>query len=101
MSAASSAPLRSVAYRGRVMHQRLRPLRHRLDYGMFTLLIDIDELPALHERLRWFSVGRFNLFSFRPSDHGDGAARDGSGCARRSTRVWHRRDSRPEARSGC
>jgi len=79
MSAASSAPLRSVAYRGRVMHQRLRPLRHRLDYGMFTLLIDIDELPALHERLRCFSVGRFNLFSFRPSDHGDGAARDGSG----------------------
>ncbi len=79
MSAASAAPLRSAAYRGRVMHQRLRPLRHRLDYGMFTLLIDIDELQALHQRLRWFSVGRFNLFSFHPSDHGDGSARDGSG----------------------
>ncbi|SEK58153.1 hypothetical protein SAMN05216359_102278 [Roseateles sp. YR242] len=68
----------SAIYRGRVMHQRLQPLRHRLDYRMFSLLLDIDELPALDARLRWFSLGRFNLFSFRPTDHGDGNARDAS-----------------------
>lgn len=69
----------TAVYRGRVMHQRLRPLRHRLSYRVFSLLLDIDELPALDARLRWFSVGRFNLFSFRPSDYGDGSARDGAG----------------------
>lgn len=76
------APFRSAIYRGRVMHQRLRPLKHRLSYRMFSLLLDIDELPALHAGLRWFSVGRFNLFSFRPSDHGDGTATDGAGLRR-------------------
>jgi uncharacterized protein len=76
MSRRPDVDLHSAIYRGRVMHQRLKPLRHRLQYRMFTLLLDIDELPALHARLRWFSVGRFNLFSFRPSDHGDGTATD-------------------------
>ncbi|WP_067065854.1 DUF1365 domain-containing protein [Roseateles chitosanitabidus] len=70
---------RSALYRGRVMHQRLKPLRHRLSYRVFSMLIDIDELAALDARLRWFSVGRFNLFSFRPTDHGDGQATDGPG----------------------
>ena len=76
MSARPDADLHSAIYRGQVMHQRLKPLRHRLQYRMFTLLLDLDELPALHARLRWFSVGRFNLFSFRPADHGDGTATD-------------------------
>ncbi|WP_431261685.1 DUF1365 domain-containing protein [Roseateles chitinivorans] len=76
MSRRPDADLHSAIYRGQVMHQRLRPLKHRLQYRMFTLLLDLDELPALHARLRWFSVGRFNLFSFRPSDHGDGTATD-------------------------
>lgn len=71
--------MNSAIYRGRVMHQRLRPLRHRLSYGMFMLLLDLDEVQALDARLRWFSVGRFNLFSFRPADHGDGQAKDVAG----------------------
>jgi hypothetical protein len=61
------------------MHQRLQPLRHRLAYRVFSLLVDIDELNALHARLRWFSVNRFNLFSLRPADHGDGSAHDAAG----------------------
>lgn len=64
---------------GRVMHQRLQPLRHHLSYGMYTLLLDLDELDTLHQRLRWFSVGRFNLFSLQPRDHGDGTAADAAG----------------------
>lgn len=79
----ASAPGASALYLGRVMHQRLRPLRHRLSYRMFSLLLDLDELPALDARLRWFSLGRFNLFSFRPSDHGDGRAGDVAGL-----RAW-------------
>lgn len=63
----------SALYVGAVMHQRLRPRRHRLRYRLFHLLIDIDELPHLPQRLRLFSVDRFNLFSFHARDHGDGS----------------------------
>lgn len=65
----------SCLYEGQVMHCRLRPVRHRFVYDVFSLLLDIDELGALHRRLRLFSCNGFNLFSFDERDHG---ARDGS-----------------------
>jgi DUF1365 family protein len=55
------------------MHQRLRPLRHRLHYRVYSLLLDVDELPTLASRLRLFSLNRFNLFSLHERDYGDGA----------------------------
>ena len=64
----------SAIYVGEVSHTRLRPRLHALRYRIFMLLLDLDELPALHRRLRWFSLGRFNLTSFRERDHGDGSA---------------------------
>ena len=62
----------SALYVGRVMHQRLRPVRHRLDYRLFSLLVDLDELAGLDRRLRLFSLNRFNLFSLHEGDYGDG-----------------------------
>ena len=67
--------LHSGLYTGRVGHTRLRPRRHALSYGVFMLLLDLDELADLDRRLRGFSLGRFNLLSFHPRDHGDGSAR--------------------------
>lgn len=64
---------RSALYVGRVMHRRLRPKLHQLDYRIFSLLIDLDELDSLDRRLRLFSRGRFNLLSFRDKDYGDGS----------------------------
>ena len=73
----------SALYAGSVMHQRLRPARHRLRYRMFSLLLDLDELPELARRLRLFSLNRFNLFSLHERDYGDG---DGArACARMSS----------------
>jgi len=46
---ADQPPL-SGLYVGKVMHQRLRPLRHRLQYRMFSLLLDIDQLHASMRR---------------------------------------------------
>ena len=66
----------SALYVGSVMHQRLRPARHRLRYRMFSLLLDLDELPALARRMRLFSLNRFNLFSLHERDYGDLAGRD-------------------------
>lgn len=59
----------SAIYRGAVVHTRLRPVRHRLRYPIFSLLLDLDEIPALAARLRCFSAGRFNLFGFSATDH--------------------------------
>lgn len=62
----------SALYIGSVVHQRLRPVRHRLRSAIFYLVIDLDELPLLAARLKFFSVDRFNLFAFHQRDHGDG-----------------------------
>jgi len=65
----------SALYVGSVMHLRLRPFRHRFRYGVFSLLLDLDELPALDRRLRVFGYNRPALLSFHDADHGP---RDGS-----------------------
>lgn len=65
----------SCLYVGRVMHRRLIPFGHRFAYRVFSLWLDLDEVPALAARLRWFAHNRFNLFSFHDRDHG---RRDGS-----------------------
>jgi len=62
----------SAIYAGAVVHTRLRPKRHRLRYRMFCLLLDLDELTDLHQRLNLFSARGFNLFGFQQRDHGDG-----------------------------
>ena len=60
----------SCLYFGKVMHKRLRPFGHRLAYRVFSLYLDLDELPALSRKLRFFSHNRWNLFSFLDRDHG-------------------------------
>jgi len=66
--------LASALYVGSVVHRRLRPRAHEFRYRCFWLLIDLAELERLSARLRLFSHGRFNLFSFQARDHGDGGA---------------------------
>jgi DUF1365 family protein len=68
-----SAHWESALYAGIVAHRRLRPKPHRLRYRIFSLLLDLDEIAALCERLHLFSRRRFNLFSFDERDHGDGS----------------------------
>ncbi|MEA1674906.1 DUF1365 domain-containing protein [Nitrospirillum sp. BR 11163] len=65
----------SVFYRGWVAHRRAWPRRHHLRYRVWSMLLDLDELPALDLRLRLFSHNRFNLLSFHDADHGDGSGR--------------------------
>ncbi len=62
----------SALYTGWVMHRRLRPRQHQFRYRVFSLLIDLGELPLLDRKLRLFAWNRFGLFSFQDRDHGDG-----------------------------
>jgi DUF1365 family protein len=61
----------SAIYTGWVMHRRLRPRMHHFRYRVFSLLLDLDELPSL-SRLRLFGWNKAALFSFQDRDHGDG-----------------------------
>ncbi|HKP79379.1 MAG TPA: DUF1365 domain-containing protein [Phenylobacterium sp.] len=65
---------RSGLYPGIVSHTRLKPRRHSLRYRIFMLLLDLDELEALDQALKLFSLQGFNLVGFDPRRHGDGSA---------------------------
>lgn len=71
-STSGQSKKRSGLYLGHVMHHRFRPKVHRFTYPVFSILIDIDEMEQLEQSSRWFSLNRFNLFSFHEKDHGDG-----------------------------
>lgn len=64
--------IRSAIYDGAVVHQRLRPVAHKLRYKVFTILFDCDELENLNRKLWPFSYNRFNICSLHDRDHGDG-----------------------------
>jgi DUF1365 family protein len=65
--------MNSALYAGTVVHQRLRPKRHRLKYRLAQGLFDLDELDAVAGKLRFLSRNRFNLFAFHDRDYGDGS----------------------------
>ena len=62
-------------YSGPVMHARMKPVQHRFTYSVYSLLIDIDRLTEAGRLSSVFSISRWNLLSFSPSDHGP---RDGT-----------------------
>ena len=69
---------------GPVMHARMKPVAHRFSYDVFSLLLDLDRLDEAGRVSRLFAVNRFNLVSFRESDHGP---RDGSSLRRHVDRL--------------
>lgn len=62
----------SAIYTGDVVHARHKPHAHKLRYRVFSLLLDLDELPLLDRSLRMFGYNRRAIFSFRDTDHGIG-----------------------------
>jgi uncharacterized protein len=56
-------------YVGKVVHKRLRPTPHALEYKVASLLVDVDHLQNnLPTLLRY---NRFGLFSLHDRDYGD------------------------------
>lgn len=60
---------------GRTAHVRHVPFKAAFHHRIALIDIDIDRLEQAQSASPLFSIGRFNLVSFNPSDHG---ARDGS-----------------------
>ncbi|QUS39946.1 DUF1365 domain-containing protein [Tardiphaga alba] len=75
MKSAGKAMAPAALYFGDVMHARLKPMGHRFNYRVMSLLIDLDRLDQADRTSRLFGVNRAALYSFYEKDHGD---RDGS-----------------------
>lgn len=61
-------------YEGSVVHARVTPKRHRLEYRVFALAIDVDRISEVARAISVFSHNRFNLLSLYDADHGTGDA---------------------------
>lgn len=72
---AHNQPAAASLYVGNVMHARLKPMGHRFNYRVMSLLIDLDRLDDADAMSRLFAVNKRALYSFHESDHG---LRDGS-----------------------
>ncbi len=66
--------MHSCIYKGSVHHLRRRPKSHRLQYRVFSLLIDLDDFEDINASSRLFRINQASLFSFWESDHGEGRA---------------------------
>jgi uncharacterized protein len=70
-----NADAAAALYFGEVMHARLKPMGHRFNYRVMSLLIDLDRLEEADRQCPLFGVNRPALYSFNEADHGE---RDGS-----------------------
>lgn len=62
----------SALYEGTLMHARRTPARNVFRYPVSYFLVDLDEIPELERRLRFFSFNRRNLVTLHDRDHFDG-----------------------------
>ena len=65
----------SLIYNGKVVHRRFKPKEHYFKYNVFSLLINLDELTTIQNKIKIFSYNKFNILSFYDIDHGP---RDGT-----------------------
>ena len=65
----------SCIYSGFVTHRRFKPKRHFFSYKIFSLLLDLEEIKELENKMKFFSFNKLNILSFYNTDHGP---RDGS-----------------------
>lgn len=65
----NSDVLNSSVYIGEIRHRRFLPVKHELNYPIFMLYLDLDELTSLFETQIFFSLEKFNLASFNRTDY--------------------------------
>lgn len=71
VTATKSQPLTSqnAVCSGWVKHTRTEPVDNTFTYSIFKPLVDLDQLEQAVQTSRWWSIGRFNLASYKRKDH--------------------------------
>ena len=57
-------------YAGRVGHIRHTPFRHKFDYRIYMLAVDVDRIDEVAASSKLFSHNRAGLISLHDKDHG-------------------------------
>jgi DUF1365 family protein len=66
--------VQSAIYQGTVFHARHVPKKHTFTYSIFLLWLKLDEIPALENKVRFFSASKWAPLRFRRTDYlGDAA----------------------------
>ena len=53
-----------------IVHKRFKPFKHKLQYHIPSLYLNIDDISKINKKYTFFSFNNFNLFSFHERDHG-------------------------------
>jgi len=61
--------LQSRIFEGVVSHCRYHPRKHRFNYRVFMMYLDLNEIESIFSKCRFWSVGRFNLATFKREDY--------------------------------
>ncbi|HQN66095.1 MAG TPA: DUF1365 domain-containing protein [Methylophilus sp.] len=72
--------MHSAIYTGWIAHARHMPKRHQFRYKLFMMYLDLDELPLLFARNRFWSYLKPNLAWFRRADYFGDPARPLKEC---------------------
>ena len=57
-------------YEGEVFHKRSKPKKHQFSYKVFCINFDLCQVNEIFKDIPFFSVNKFNIFSFFHKDHG-------------------------------
>ena len=61
--------MNSAIYSGFIAHQRFLPKPHGFRYKAFMMYLDLDELPNLFANMRFWSLEKSNIASFKRADY--------------------------------
>lgn len=61
--------MHSCLYEGTVRHRRMTPVVHQFRQSLFLMYLDLDELPTVFKGRWLWSIDRWNVATFRRSDH--------------------------------
>ena len=56
--------MKSCIYIGNIMHMRLAPKKHKFNYRVFSLFLDLDFIDNNTNSYKFLKLNRFGLLSF-------------------------------------
>jgi DUF1365 family protein len=61
--------MNSCIYTGLIKHKREKPRKNGFKYNVYFMYLDLDELEELQKKFFFFSLNKWNVFSFYDKDH--------------------------------
>ena len=66
--------MNSCIYKCKIGHTRIWPKKYKFDYGQIYYAIDLDELPSISKKIKFFSHNKPNIISIKNKDYLDSSS---------------------------